>query len=179
MEGTYLSCLARPLRDIRSGLDTMREEKPFDIDVCRAVEKRVNFRRLEVVWAERLSRLKVGEEAPENRKVMAAQRIQIKSTYLTGSPLVDFVSKTAQEPDFPPLLTIYALFTPAFSFSAFSFAAESSSPTHPQYAVTSGPSTYCRSKSELISPTSDCSHGINVGLTAAPRIAFCADPPAT
>jgi len=43
--------------------------------------------------------------------------------YLTGSPLADFVSRTAQVPVFPPVLIMYALFTPAFSFSAFSLAA--------------------------------------------------------
>src|SRR5258706_14285697 len=77
--------------------------------------------------------------------VRTGQVMWVKSIYLSGSPLVDFVSRTAQEPVFPPVLIMYALFTPAFSFSAFSFAAESSSPTLPQYAVTLGPRTYCRS----------------------------------
>jgi len=49
MKGMYLPCLARLLRDICSRLDTMRKEKPLDVDVCGTLEDRVDFRCLEVV----------------------------------------------------------------------------------------------------------------------------------
>jgi len=61
MKGMYLPCFARLLCDIRSRLDTVRKEEPLYVDMCGTVENRVDFKRLEVVWAKGFGGLEVGE----------------------------------------------------------------------------------------------------------------------
>lgn len=58
---TYLACLARLLRDISSRLDTMRKEEPLNVDMCGAVEKRVDFGCFEVVEVKGFGGLEVGK----------------------------------------------------------------------------------------------------------------------
>jgi len=61
IEGVYLPCFARRLCDIRSRLDTVREEESLYVNMCTTVEDRVDFRCLEVVWAKGFGGLEVGE----------------------------------------------------------------------------------------------------------------------
>ena len=61
VEEMYLPCFARLLCDIRSRLDTVREEEPLYVNMCRTVEDRVDFRCLEMVWAKGFGGLEVGE----------------------------------------------------------------------------------------------------------------------
>ena len=160
IQGTYLARLARFLRDMGSRPETMRKEGPFDVYVCNIVDNRVDLRCFEVVWVKGFG----GSRPLPSIEWSRRAEDKNKCTYLTGLSLADFVSRTVQEPVFPPVLC--TLFTPAFSFSAFSFATESLSPTHLQYAVTLGSSAYCRSKSDPVSqrksPAEDGRHFVLV-----------------
>ena len=77
-EGTHLSCLGRPLRDLERGLKAVRQEVALDVEDLRAVNERCDLGRRQV----RLLELLRGGERRHERAVVARNNDRARSRLL-------------------------------------------------------------------------------------------------